>query len=123
MRIFKLLLVEDNRDDEFLAMVALKRVGIENVTVAYDGEKAIDMLFGKNRLVPDLIILDLRLPKIDGLQVLQRIREDSTTKSIPVLIVTSSDDPGDKVFCRNLGAIAILCKPLKEADLRDALNL
>ena len=123
IREVKLLLVEDNSDDEFLAKVALNRVGIEAVTVAYDGERALEMLFGENRLSPDLVILDLRLPKIDGLQVLQKIREDSSTRNIPVIIVTSSDDPGDKDFCRNLGILAIVCKPLKESDIRAALNL
>jgi CheY-like chemotaxis protein len=123
MKTLRLLLVEDDRDDEFLAKVALKRVGLENVTVAHDGKMAVDMLFGSNRLNPDMILLDLRLPKIDGLQVLQKIREDASTKNIPVLIMTSSNDPGDKEFCINLGVVAILSKPLKEADLRSSLTL
>lgn len=122
MKSLRLLLVEDNPDDAFLAKAALKQVGIVDVTVAYDGEMAVKMLFGENRLNPDLIILDLRLPKIDGLQVLQKIREDAGTRNMSVLILTSSDDPGDKNLCMKLGVTAFLCKPLKVADLCTMLN-
>jgi CheY-like chemotaxis protein len=81
------------------------------------------VLFGAKRVNPNLIFLDLRLPKISGLQVLQKIKEDVNTKNIPVIIITSSNDPRDKELCINLGVVAFLCKPLKEADLRSVLNL
>lgn len=123
LKTLKLLLVENDHDDEFLAKLALKRVGIENVTVAHDGEMAVKLLFGENKVNPDLVILDLRLPKIDGLQVLRKIREDAGTKDLPVIIMTSSNDPSDKDVCRSLGVVATLCKPLKEADLRSVLNI
>lgn len=125
MESIRVLLVEDNPDDEYLATWVLKKGGIGTVSVARDGREALDMLFGEGAgsdLIPDLVILDLRLPKIDGKEVLGRIRGDSRTRNLPVLILTSSEDTGDKDSCRKLGIIDYCSKPLREEDIRKALN-
>lgn len=118
---FRVLLIEDNPDDEFLARWVLKKVGIKQVTVARDGSEALAMLSGENRL-PDLVILDLRLSKLDGIEILKKLRENSLTLELPVLILSSSEDPGDRASCRRLGIIDFVAKPLKAADLRKALD-
>jgi len=122
----RVLLVEDNADDEFLAVWVLNRVGIVEVTVARDGREALDYLYGGAGVpgaVPDLVILDLRLPKLDGREVLRRIREDMRTASLPVIILTSSEDVGDKETCRRLGITEFFSKPMKAAALHKALRL
>lgn len=123
MASLRILLVEDNADDEFLAMVVLKRLGIEGVSVARDGCRALEMLHGGAVHPPDLVLLDLRLPKIDGLKVLQEIREDSRTAHLPVLVLSSSEDPGDKESCRRLGIVGFVAKPLKAPVLAQLLGL
>ncbi|HZV82969.1 MAG TPA: response regulator [Geobacteraceae bacterium] len=123
---FRVLLVEDNPDDEFLAMWVLKKVGLDKVSVARDGREALDLLCNGEEgadAVPDLVILDLRLPRIDGKEVLRRIRADARTMNLPVLILTSSEDLGDRDSCRRLGIIDYCHKPLKDADLLKILNL
>lgn len=125
MEQIRVLLVEDNPDDEYLATWVLKKGGVDNVAVARDGREALDMLYGEGDgtdLIPDLVILDLRLPKIDGKEVLGRIRGDSRTRSLPVLVLTSSEDKGDRDSCRELGIIDYCSKPLREKDLRKALT-
>jgi CheY-like chemotaxis protein len=113
------MLVEDNNDDEELAIWVLKKIGMNNITVARDGLEALDMLHGNEvsgieaTCRPDMIILDLRLPKIDGLDVLRRIRSDERTKDIKVYALTSSDDPYDREVCAELGVPAFFSKPLK----------
>jgi CheY-like chemotaxis protein len=118
----RVLLVEDNPDDEFLAKWVLDKVGIAGVGVARDGREALDLLYGGPGADPDLVILDLRLPKIDGLEVLKRIRGDARTVNLPVLILSSTEDAGDLDSCRRLGIIDFIAKPLKAAALRKALN-
>jgi CheY-like chemotaxis protein len=118
----RVLLVEDNGDDEFLAIWALKRTGIEQTAVARDGSEALDMLSGGASL-PELIILDLRLPKIDGREVLRRIKADARTIHIPVLVLTSSEDIGDKEFCSQQGIIGFVSKPLTAGVLKRFLGL
>jgi len=125
MENIRVLLVEDNPDDEYLATWVLKKGGIGLVSVARDGREALDMLYGEGDgtdLNPDLVILDLRLPKIDGKEVLGRIRGDSRTRNLPVLVLTSSEDSGDRDSCRKLGIIDYCSKPLREEDIRKALN-
>lgn len=115
----KVMLVEDNRDDRELAIWVLNKIGLQNITVANDGQEAINMLHGDfNAGVgptcrPDIVLLDLRLPRIDGLEVLRRIRSDERTRDIKVFALTSSEDPHDKKTCKELGVIAFLSKPLK----------
>jgi two-component system response regulator len=123
MRDISVLLIEDNCDDEWFAKWTLKKIGLANVTTARDGYEALLMLHGddlrsiRKSCSPAIILLDLRLPKIDGLEVLRRIRDDERTKTVTVLILTSSEDPHDKEVCKKLGVTAILPKPLAEEVL------
>lgn len=108
----EILLVEDNPDDRVLTERALRRNCIaKSITVAHDGAEAIDYLFGlgsfsgrDTRSTPDLILLDLKLPKVGGLKVLERIRGDKRTRHIPVVVLTSSDEEKDMVESWRLGA-------------------
>jgi CheY-like chemotaxis protein len=126
MENFTVLLVEDNPDDEFLAKWVLSRVGINGVAVAHDGQEALDLLCGDDGaplVTPDLVLLDLRLPKIDGLEVLARLRGDVRTRNLPVAVLSSTEDGGDMDFCRRLGIIDFIAKPLKAAVIRRLLTL
>ncbi|HZV82671.1 MAG TPA: response regulator [Geobacteraceae bacterium] len=117
------LLVEDNQDDVKLARWALQKMGITRVVVARDGCEALAMLLDPELLpsLPDFILLDLRLPKLDGIAVLQQLRADERTRQLRVIILTSSEDPRDQEACRDLGAVAFLSKPLKGKVLLDYL--
>lgn len=123
---FRVLLVEDNADDEFIALWALKSIGVDQVLVARDGCEALDLIYGVaggNGAIPDLVILDLRMPKIGGVEVLRRIRADAGTMNVPVLILTSSEDISDKETCWQLGIIDFISKPLRADALREILVL
>jgi len=106
------MLVDDNIDDQFLAKRTLRKAGINAVRVANDGQEALDMLLFSDDL-PELLILDLRLPKVHGLKVLAEIRRHNRTMALPVLVLTSSEDPKDREACLKLGALAFLNKPLE----------
>ncbi|MEO8132110.1 MAG: response regulator, partial [Bryobacteraceae bacterium] len=107
-----ILLVEDNGDDEKLTLRAFKKKNIANpVVVARDGVEALDYLFGSGPHagrnvsdVPAVILLDLKLPRIEGLEVLKRVRADSRTKRVPVVVLTSSKEEQDLVASYDLGA-------------------
>lgn len=117
---FAVLLIEDNPDDEFLTRWVLSKCGIGRLTVAHDGREAIHLLLGSGTVappVPDLVILDLRLPKIGGIEVLRRIRDDARLAALPVMVLTSSEDPGDKQVCSRLGIVSFIAKPLHADDL------
>ncbi len=109
-----ILLVEDNPDDRDLTIRALKKNKILNeVVVAADGEEALDYLFGTGshegrdtNKQPDVILLDLKLPKVSGLEVLEKMRADPRTKRVPVVILTSSDEESDIASGYDLGAIS-----------------
>jgi two-component system, response regulator len=123
-----ILLVEDNARDEALTLRALKKSNIINdIVVARDGVEAIDYLFGKGAfegrdttLKPQLILLDLKLPKIDGLQVLEKIREDENTRLLPVVIFTSSSEEEDKIKSYDLGANSYVRKPVEFEQFLEA---
>jgi two-component system response regulator len=109
----KILLVEDNPDDEALTKRALKTNNIQNeVMVARDGAAALDYLLGDGRELPAVVLLDLKLPKIDGLEVLRRIRTEARTRLLPVVILTSSKEEQDVVSGYSLGANSYVRKPV-----------
>lgn len=115
-----ILLVEDNHRDEALALRALKKINLINeVIVTRNGIEALDYLYGTGIYtdrdvseMPRFILLDLKLPKMNGFQVLQKIREDERTKHLPVIIFTSSTEEQDLINCYNLGANSYIQKPL-----------
>jgi CheY-like chemotaxis protein len=115
-----ILLVEDNPDDEVLMLRALKKNNILNdVVVARDGVEALDYLFGTGmyagrdpRVLPQVVLLDLKLPKVDGLEVLRRLRADERTCLLPVVILTSSKEEQDMVTGYRLGANSYVRKPV-----------
>jgi DNA-binding response OmpR family regulator len=116
-----ILLVEDDPDHELLTIRALKKSQIANeVRVARDGEEAIDLLFGEKRVRPQVVLLDLKLPKVDGLEVLRRIRAEDTTKMLPVVVLTSSDEERDVVRSYQLGVNSYIRKPVNFTDFAEA---
>jgi two-component system response regulator len=120
MRDKVILLVEDNPDDELLTLRALRKNNVLNeVVVARDGVEALDYLFGTGEyagrdtsVTPQLILLDLKLPKIDGLEVLKRLRADERTRLLPVVILTSSREQQDMLDGYGLGANSYVRKPV-----------
>lgn len=125
-----ILLVEDNPDDEDLTLRALEQNRIKNaVVVARDGAEALDYLFGTGKytgrdtnLLPQVVLLDLKLPKIDGLEVLRRLRADNRTKLLPVVILTSSNEEQDKLKGYSLGANSYVRKPVDFVQFTDAVK-
>lgn len=125
-----ILLVEDNPDDVTLTLRALKKNNILNeVVVAKDGVEAIDYLFGTGTymgrdtsVVPVVTLLDLKLPKVDGLEVLKRIRNDRRTKLIPVVILTSSKEENDLINGYSLGANSYIRKPVDFVQFSEAIR-
>lgn len=124
-----ILLVEDNPDDEALTLRALRRNNILNeVVVARDGEQALKTLFGERPggdgagALPELVLMDLKLPKIDGLEVLRRIRADERTRRLPVVILTSSREDADIVAGYDLGANSYIRKPVDYSQFVEAVR-
>lgn len=121
-----ILLVEDNPDDEALMIRALKKNNIVNdIVVARDGVEALEYLFGESdadrqKILPQLILLDLKLPKIDGLEVLKRLRTEKRTKYIPVVVLTTSNEQRDVVESYNLGANSYVQKPVDFLEFMEA---
>jgi CheY-like chemotaxis protein len=117
-----ILLVEDNPDDEALTLRAFKKNRIANeVVIARDGQEALDYLFGDDPL-PELILLDLKLPKVNGLEVLKRLRENETTKLVPVVVLTSSVEDRDLIDSYSLGANSYVQKPVDFAQFTEAIR-
>jgi CheY-like chemotaxis protein len=106
-----ILLVEDDPDDEALTVMALRDVPA-TLEVARDGQEAMDCLTNDGKALPRLVLLDLKLPKVDGLEVLRRIREDDRTRLTPVVVLTSSNAPNDVVASYRLGANSYVRKPV-----------
>lgn len=121
-----ILLVEDNPDDELLTLRALKKNNVQNdVIIARDGPEALDVLFGPNRqggTVPAMVLLDLKLPKLNGIEVLRQIRSTPATKMIPVVILTSSREEQDLVAGYELGANSYIRKPVNFAQFSEAVR-
>jgi two-component system response regulator len=125
-----ILLVEDNPDDEALTLRALKKNNIQNdVVVARDGVEALDYLFGTGNhtgrdtsVLPSVTLLDLKLPKIDGLEVLKKIRADDRTKIMPVVILTSSKEEQDLINGYKLGANSYIRKPVDFSQFIEAVR-
>jgi len=125
-----ILLVEDNPDDELLTLMAFKDNNITNeVIVARDGEEALDYLFGagvyKDRdlsIPPQVVLLDLKLPKVDGLEVLKTIRSNPITELLPVVILTSSKEEVDILKSYQLGANSYIRKPVDFEQFSEAIR-
>jgi CheY-like chemotaxis protein len=123
-----ILVVEDNPDDEALTLRALRSHGVGNeVVVARDGAQAVEYLLGAPgaeppATLPQLVLLDLRLPKLDGLQVLRRIREDPRTRCLPVVVLTSSDEERDIIESYELGANSFVRKPVEFQAFMDGVR-
>ena len=116
----EILLVEDSATDLELALRALKKAKLANrIEVARDGEEALDFLFARNRYAdrspddkPRLVLLDLKLPRVDGLEVLKAVKADPRTRSIPIVVLTSSNEQRDIVESYDLGVNSYIVKPV-----------
>ena len=125
-----ILLVEDNPDDEALTLRALRKHNLVNeIVVTRDGAEAIDYLFGTGMYkgrnpedTPQLILLDLKLPKLNGLEVLERIRSDKRTQLIPVVILTTSDEEQDRLQGYTLHANSFVRKPVNFRQFAEAIR-
>jgi CheY-like chemotaxis protein len=125
-----ILLVEDNPDDEALAIRALKRNHISNeIVVAHDGVEALDYLFGTGiyaerdiSVKPTVILLDLKLPRVDGIEVLRRLREDDRTKLVPVVVLTTSSEEQDMLDSYSLGCNSYIRKPVDFIQFSEAIR-
>jgi DNA-binding response OmpR family regulator len=126
----KILLVEDNPDDEALTLRALRQNNIANeVVVVRDGVEALDYLFIRGAYAdrdphdgPEVVLLDLKLPRVNGLEVLQQLRENESTKLMPVVILTSSSEERDIVSSYNLGANSYIRKPVDFNQFMEAVR-
>jgi two-component system, response regulator len=125
-----IFLVEDNPDDEALTLRALKKNNIGNqVLVARDGAEALDFLFGRGshggrdlNVMPQVMLLDLKLPKVDGLEVLRQLRANERTKFLPVVILTSSNEEQDLLKGYGLGANSYVRKPVDFNQFTEAVR-
>ena len=121
-----ILLIEDNPKDEALTLRALRKNNIVNdIVIARDGVEALTYLFspgsdGSPNVLPQLILLDLKLPNVDGLQVLEKIRENDRTRRLPVVVFTSSNEEADMIKSYNLGANSYVRKPVEFENFLDA---
>jgi len=128
--IVEILIVEDTPQDLDLALRALRKAKLSNhIQVARDGEEALQFIFGEGPYagrdlenMPFVILLDLKLPKIDGLEVLQKLKADPRTKSIPVVVLTSSKEQRDVVESYNLGVNSYIVKPVNFEQFSEAVQ-
>lgn len=120
MQIVEILLVEDNPDDLEMALFAFREANIaNNIQVARDGQEALDFIFAEGKFAgrqrepyPKVILLDLKLPKVDGFDVLRRLKATPETRTIPVVVLTSSKEQRDMVETYNLGVNSYIVKPV-----------
>jgi two-component system, response regulator len=125
-----ILLVEDNQDSLDLTLRAMRRENLANrIIVVRDGEEALEFLFCRGAFAlrsfdhpPKLVMLDLRLPKVDGIEVLRQIKSDARTKTIPVVVMTSSKEEGDLITGYNLGADSFIKKPVDFDQFRETVK-
>jgi CheY-like chemotaxis protein len=130
MRKSTILLVEDNQDDEALTLRALKSHNLANdVVVARDGQQALDYLFraaegkaGETAVLPELVLLDIKLPGMDGLEVLRRLRQNPHTRRLPVVMLTSSVEETDRLASYDLGANSYVRKPVDFVEFSEAIK-
>lgn len=130
MRKSTILLVEDNQDDEALTLRALKNHNLANeVVVARDGLQALDYLLraaegkaGETAVLPELVLLDIKLPGIDGLEVLRRLRQNPHTRRLPVVMLTSSVEETDRLASYDLGANSYVRKPVDFVEFSEAIK-
>jgi CheY-like chemotaxis protein len=126
----EILLVEDNMDDAEMTIHALRKKNLANQLIHLaDGEEALDFLFGTGKfsgrdinIKPRLILLDLKMPKVDGIQVLEKVKSNAETKEIPVVILTSSKEDPDLSRCYGLGANSYIVKPVDFQNFIDAVT-
>ena len=121
----KIMLVEDDPDHEVLTIRALRKSNIANdIVIAHDGEEALNLLFGEGsealKSPPQVVLLDLKLPKVDGLEVLRRIRETERFRTLPIVILTSSDEETDIVRSYRLGVNSYIRKPVNFSEFAEA---
>lgn len=125
-----ILLVEDTPDDADLTTMSLKRAGLLNdIVLAEDGVEAVDYLFAQGRhadrspeAMPALVLLDLKMPRLDGIEVLARMRADPRTRLLPVVMLTTSKEDSDLVKAYEAGANAFVRKPVKLAEFAEAVR-
>jgi hypothetical protein len=122
------LIVEDNPQDEMLILRALRKANLANrIEVVHDGQQALDYLFTEGEFaartggMPAVVLLDIGLPRLSGLQVLERLRADPRTRLLPVVILTSSDEERDRIKSYENGANSFVRKPLEFTELADTI--
>ncbi len=124
-----MLLVEDNPQDELLTLRALRKAHLANrIDVVRDGQQALDYLFRQGEFaerdgpeLPTVVLLDIGLPRLSGLEVLERLRAHERTRMLPVVILTSSDEPRDRLESYRHGANSFVCKPVNFAEFVDTV--
>jgi two-component system response regulator len=129
-RMADILLVEDSADDVELTLRAFRRHDpIQQVVVAQDGEQAVEYLFGEGRYagcgpapLPELVLLDLNLPKLNGIEVLRRVRHDTRTRLLPVVMLSTSAEPSDLESCYVGGANSYVRKPVDYQDFQELVS-